>query len=516
METREIIISDSPVKPASSSLATRELFEIGYRRRRSFGTVFLLVMLGALLAAIVMPRRYESETKILVHRERADTLVTPQQTAAVEQNMPNLTEEDINSEVAILRSQDLLEKVVTACDLQKMNINSRWDRLVAAVKDSEPMNEQTAIRKAAATLATDLRIEPVKKSYIISISYAAREPQFAARVLNTLGSLYLEKHAAVHRPNDAFGFFDRETQRYHQILDDADKRLAEFNFKEGVVTSQSEKDASVPKLAEFELSMHQTQAAIPSTEEHIRSLEGLLQKTPPRITTQLHKADNGGLMQQLNSSLVNLQTQRIDLLNKYSPGDRMVKEVENQIAQVRAAIEAQRTAPLSEETTDQNPTYAFLHQELAKSKAELASLKALASSSERVDESYHKLVVDRDQKQLEQQALIRDAKTAETNYLLYSGKREEARISNAFDKNRILNVSIAQAASVPIVPANPVFVILALGAVFGCFCSAGVVLVQERLDTSLRTPLQIEEYLDVPVLASVRNSGLETGGTVVR
>ena len=85
METREIIINESTIRPSSSSLATRELLEIGYRRRGSFGLVFVLVMLGALLAAIVIPRRYESETKILVHRERADTIVTPQQTAAVEQ-----------------------------------------------------------------------------------------------------------------------------------------------------------------------------------------------------------------------------------------------------------------------------------------------------------------------------------------------------------------------------------------------------------------------------------------------
>ena len=71
-----------------------------------------------------MPKRYESELKILVHRERADPIVTAQQTAAVEQNLPSLTEEDINSEVALLRSQDLLENVVVSCGLQNRKSNS--------------------------------------------------------------------------------------------------------------------------------------------------------------------------------------------------------------------------------------------------------------------------------------------------------------------------------------------------------------------------------------------------------
>ena len=84
------------------------------------------------------------------------------------------------------------------------------------------------------------------------------------------------------------------------------------------------------------------------------------------------------------------------------------------------------------------------------------------------------------------------------------------------DKSRILNVSIAQAATVAIVPSNPVSLILFLGAVFGTLCSAGVVLVQERINLAIRTPLQIEEYLDVPVLASVETPGLESGGNISR
>jgi hypothetical protein len=41
----------------------------------------------------------------------------------------------------------------------------------------------------------------------------------------------------------------------------------------------------------------------------------------------------------------------------------MVQEVDTQIEQVKAAIDAQQRAPLKEETTDQNPTYGFLRQE---------------------------------------------------------------------------------------------------------------------------------------------------------
>lgn len=502
MSRHEIILTDRGLRE-STTLTTRDIVEVAVRRRSSFVMWFATIFLGAIAATVVMPKHYESELKILVHRERADPLVTAQQTAAVEQNMPSLSEEDINSEVAILRSQDLLEKVVVACDLQHEDQGSLLHRWFGLGAYSDPDDEQLSIRRTAGRLQNDLRIEPVKKSFVISVRYSAKNPEVAARVLNTLGNLYLEKHAQVHRPKDAVAFFDQETEQYRKAMEEAQQRLAEFNRQSGIVTAQSERDSAVPKLAEFELGWRQTQVAIPEQEEHVRSLQSLLDKTPPRITTQLHNSDNGALMQQLKSSLVSLESQRVDLRNKYAPGDRMVKEVETQIEQVKAAIEAQQSAPLKEETTDQNPTYEFLRQELAKAQAEFAATKARAKSLTAVDQSYRQTLVERDQKQLQQAALMRDAKTAEDNYLLYLNKREQAHISDAFDKNRILNVSIAQPATIAFKPTNPASLILLLGWLLACVGSTGVVLVQEQLNPTLRQPEQIERYFDVPILAQV-------------
>ncbi len=507
MSRHEIILTDRGLRE-NSALTTRDMVEVGVRRRGSFMLSFAVIFLGAIVAAVIVPKRYESETKILVHRERADPLMTAQQTAAVEQNLPGLTEEDINSEVAILRSQDLLEKVVVACGVENFRDNSLLHSLLGSRTVDD---ENLSVRKAAAKLGNDLRIDPIKKSYVISVRYSATNPELAARVLNTLGNLYLEKHAEVHRPKDEAGFFDRETAVYRKAMEEAQQKLADFNRETGIVTSQSERESAVPKLAEFELDMRQTQAAIPAAEEHVRSLQALVDKTPPRITTQLHNSDNGALMQQLKSSLVNLEGQRVDLRNKYAPGDRMVQEVDTQIEQVKAAIDAQQRAPLKEETTDQNPTYGFLRQELAKAQADLAALRARSRSLENVDQSYRQTLVNRDQKQIEQAALLRDAKTAEDNYLLYLNKREQAHISDAFDKNRILNVSIAQPATIPFRPTNPATMILLLGWIFACLASTGVVLMQEQLNPTLRRPEQIEQYLDVPLLANLSGENKEIG-----
>jgi len=105
---------------------------------------------------------------------------------------------------------------------------------------------------------------------------------------------------------------------------------------------------------------------------------------------------------------------------------------------------------------------------------------------------------------LTQQVLVRAANQAEQNQLIYSRKREEARISNALDAQRILNVAIAEKATVPFEPSGPSrSLLLLLGALFAGLVSVGLACVADYLDPSFRTPDEVEAFLGIPVLASI-------------
>src|SRR5499425_1977993 len=195
MSGTELVVRDRrEMQPAV--FTPRDLILVAFRRRRTIGYTFAAIMLGAVLAVILLPSKYEAESKILMHRERVDPPLSAEQTGVLQQAAPALTEEDINSEVGLLQSQDLLEKVVIACGLE--------DRLHPSILSAIfHMRKQTPEERRAAAvdkLRRDLRVEPIKKSFLISVSYASPDPQLSANVLNTLGNDYLEKHAAVRRP----------------------------------------------------------------------------------------------------------------------------------------------------------------------------------------------------------------------------------------------------------------------------------------------------------------------------
>ncbi len=162
--------------------------------------------------------------------------------------------------------------------------------------------------------------------------------------------------------------------------------------------------------------------------------------------TQLRTADNPRLLQQMKSTLLQLELKRTELLSKFEPTYQPVVEVEKQIRETRAAIAAEKDAPIRDETTDQNPTYEWLKSELAKAQTDLSGLEARAIANQVALAKYRKVLAHLQQAAIVQQDLLRTAKTEEDNYLLYLRKQEEARINDALDRRGILNVAIAEPA----------------------------------------------------------------------
>jgi uncharacterized protein involved in exopolysaccharide biosynthesis len=100
------LTNQNDTTPDSPTL--RDLLTIVFRHRRLVVISFLGILSGAILAAVLQPNRYAAAMKILVNRERVDPVVTAE-ASALPQFVLAVTEEEMNSEVELLKSRDLLE-----------------------------------------------------------------------------------------------------------------------------------------------------------------------------------------------------------------------------------------------------------------------------------------------------------------------------------------------------------------------------------------------------------------------
>src|SRR6202030_1069849 len=205
-----------------------------------------------------------------------DSVVTAEREAP-QQFRTEVSEEELQSVAELLKSKDLLTKVVTTCDLQKQDEHSfsAWlSSKMAPADDGIPgVTAEEKNARAVLALEKSVEVQPIKLTNLISVSYKAKDPHQAVRVLNTLSSLYLEKHLAMHRVPGAFDFFHQQAEEYRNALAKSESRLADFGHQEGVVSPVLTREITVRKLSEFEAASHETQATILETRQRIRTLE---------------------------------------------------------------------------------------------------------------------------------------------------------------------------------------------------------------------------------------------------
>lgn len=562
-----------------------DVMAVAVRHWRAICLAFVSVLCGAILIAFLQPNHYKAEMKILVKRDRADAVVTSNATAALPPPA-EVTEEELNSEVELLKSGDLLEKIVLACNLQQVrtgkgfrlparfeqaaredtggqNISSSglsspasaalasspWARPevggprqdqasdeasaqvgtlkfhpvevasytpahtaesgpIAAITVHPPLRpreERVGIAVAVQALESHLKVDVLKRTNLIGATYESPDPEMAARVLNTLANFYIEKHVAVHRPSGAFDFFRRETQRNRDELSAAEARLLNFDRDAGVISASLEKEITVQKLADLEIAQREAAASVVETHQRISALEDQMQSIPPRVVTQIREADDGGLLSQLKVNLLTLEQKRIELLAKFQPGYRPVQELDGEIARTRAALAEK--SQLHDETTDRDPTYEWARGELEKARADLASFEARSGALAETVRSYQGYARALEKKEILQGDLMRTIKADEESYLVSLRKEEEARISDALDRGRILNVAIAEAPVVPTIPSNHRVRIVVFGIFLATLCGIAVGFIWDRADTTFRTEDEVRSVLNIPVLAAMPQNG---------
>ena len=485
------------------SFTARDVVAIGFRHQRVMVLCFIGVFCGVLLSALFIPVKYRAETKLLVKRERVDPVVSPEQNAPM-MFKDTVDEEEINSEIELIESQDVLHTVVVTCGLDKKKF------LSGILHPGETQQNRTD--RAILQLKSDLQLEVVKKTNVISISYESHKPQVAQQVLATLNAAYLEKHLEVHHPPGQVEFFQSEADRYKKEMMDAEAKLANFSGEQNGVAPTTMRDMLLQKLADFSSSLDTTRASISEGQKRIADLEVQFKNTPARMVTSMKKGDNAQVLQNLKATLITLEEKRTELLTKYQPTYPLVLEVDKELADTRNALTLEEKSPVKEETTDENKTYVWVDGELAKAKADLAGMQAREIALVSVVNEYKGKVHQLDEQGIVQGDLMRTAKADEANYLLYTKKMEEARIADALDKTRILNVSVAQAPVLPSLPTRSPWIFVIVGVLLASAVSLGVVFALDYADQSFRTPSEVMAELRIPVLAAVpshRSDGSE-------
>jgi len=180
-----------------------------------------------------------------------------------------------------------------------------------------------------------------------------------------------------------------------------------------------------------------------------------------------------------------LENRRTEMATKFLPDDRMVTQLDKEISDTKAALDAVSTKTMTDQTSDLNAIRVEAEKSLNASEVMLAGLMGRRRELDQQVKDHKRVLMEDAAAAVELERLTRQLKESEENYLLYSKKREEARISESLDQERITDVSLIESPTVPVQPVSPLVSLdLAIGFLLSLLVAFLSVVLKDRLGLS--------------------------------
>jgi uncharacterized protein involved in exopolysaccharide biosynthesis len=392
----------------------------------------------------------------------------------------------MNSELELLKSRDLIEQVVRESGLTEFE----------KAGESESLAIERGIRKLLPALA----IGAIRKSNLIQVDYLSRDPEQAASVLRHLAKGYLALHLTVHSSPGTYDFFTRQTSRARDELEEAESELADLARSANLLAPEEQRHAAMQSAVELESQLAALDAQIQEQHTRALSVDRQLSAMDKRIMTQQRRVPNQASVEHLYTMLAELSNKRTQLMTKFNDTDRLVVEVDQQIANTKAALREAASLSGTEEATDVNPSWQSLQLERVTGALALAGLVSKSGRLREQLDLYRKRAVQLTEAAPRYETLSRKVAEVRAEYELYSKRAEEARVAEELDRQKISNVVLAEAPVPAQIPARPrVALILTVGAMAAAVLALAAALFAEwRNGGAPVTSAGINVYAVVP------------------
>jgi uncharacterized protein involved in exopolysaccharide biosynthesis len=466
------------------------MFRRVWRHRKKASFVFLLILAGAVLLAVFLPKTYHSEGKLLVRlgRENAtlDSTATMGQEPVV--SVPQSREAEMNSIVEVVHSRGMLEKVVDALGP------------AAVLGTAEPTADR---ERAVQALSRQVAVAPARRSNVIAISCLGPSPEWSQAVVAKLMDLYRVEHSRMNRTRGSLEFFAEQAARAQQELAVAEKAFQDFRTATGVVSPADQRKALAERVCRIEdelLSAESERAVCAAKVQHLRQEIGHLPQR--QVAAETQGLGNEGT-DRMREQLYALEVKREEAAAKYTPDHPAMQQVEEQLAAARDVFNHQ-SPTRTQVTTAKNPVVEQAEEDafrqdhaLATCQARIDAIRAQLGGARQALESFNA-------NEMESDRLHRQLELKQASYRTYATNLEQARIDEAMVSERISNISVAQAASYEPKAVRPNKLgVLAAGLLLALLGAVTAAWTCESADHRLRRPEDVEQELDLPLLGSI-------------
>ena len=480
-------LSSFDIPAPTTSLALQQVRGLArtlWKRRWSAFTFLLIVMTVVSVYTFSREPVYKASTLLRINKDDLKVLSFKEFVEADES-----TDELIKTEVEVLRSRDLADKVASVLNLGaeaafqselkpglagsivgrvRGALGSGWDAEI-----SEQMRREIVVSR----LLDMLEVEPVRGSRLVKMNVLAHSPRLAGEIANTWSEIYIKQsvESKMHASRLAGQMLAKQIDEQQRIVEQGEKKLQAYAREHGIFSFEDGKTGMNQRLTEVNSLLTAARAELIGKEVTCTSM----QSDP----TGTEVAVKDPVVQRLREEAARLEGDYCDMLKVFKPEYPDCLRLRARIGQLNASITQQTAKWLQSAATD----FAAAGRRVEALRSQLDELQNEAIRLQDLEVDYN--------------TLSRELETSSEHYRALLARRKEALSSMQIRASR---VSVVDKAQVPMYAHSPrVALNLALALVLGTILACGTCVLLEFLDTSVRTADDVERELGEPLLGVV-------------
>jgi polysaccharide chain length determinant protein (PEP-CTERM system associated) len=449
----------------------------------------VLLTIVAWVAANVLPKRYTSQTMVLV-----------EQPFVSEKYVDPVVSDDLNHRLATMQEQ-ILSRPRLQPIIERLNLYPEDRGRVHIDELVERLRGALTVKPVESMQGTGSRQLP---GFYITATFDT--PQLAQQVCTEITSMFLAQNArqTEQQATRTTNFLGEQLAEAKKKLDEEDAKLAEFK-RQHPGSLPEDTQGNIGMLMGTNTQLEANTQALSRAQQEKAFNESLLQQEEANWKTRTTGGTNPDSADQ---QLSLLQDQLTNLLSRYTPDHPDVIKTESQIAELKKRMaEPPKQAPANApaQSTHEPPQIQLLRAKLKQDDLTIDSLRREQAQIQAQSRQLQGRVEATPMVEQQYKEITRDHQTASDIYNELLKKSQNSNMSGALarqqDSEQFRVYDPPNLPQSPSFPKKPYF--LGGGAVGGLALGFGILFLLAMMDKTIHSEHDAELFLQLPVLTVV-------------
>ncbi len=327
-----------------------------------------------------------------------------------------------------------------------------------------------------------IMVVPMENTKIVQINFTSMNPAIAMQVVNSVAQAYIDTllDMRMQTSNYSIQWMKKKADSQRIELEKSEKALHKYKKKYNIITVEDRLAILPEKLSSLSGKLTQAEAFRKKLSleynQTITANDSVLE-TIPAIAENIS-------VDAINKEILLAEQSISDLSKKYGKKHPKMIGAKNKLKSLKQKK----------------------HQELSKASKIIKNKFLLAKANEqKLKDMFNKSKFEAER--LSEKSIQLDIlkRKVTTNKYLYDALIKSIKEKGLTEKNQLVNVWVLKKAGLPMMPMNTQKKKrnLLLGIILGLFGGIGIAFFLEYLDNTVRTPEDLEEKFDVPVLGTI-------------